>query len=94
MGGGLLQLVAYGAQDVYLTGNPSITCGYDYIYGLRYREMLKKTKNKWIKKLYKKDYSEYMVYYICSYAYFDNIDEGDLSDDVCYQKWLELEMYK
>ncbi len=22
MGGGLLQLVAYGAQDVYLTGNP------------------------------------------------------------------------
>jgi len=25
MGGGLLQLVAYGAQDVYLTGNPSIT---------------------------------------------------------------------
>lgn len=25
MAGGLLQLVAYGAQDVYLTGNPSIT---------------------------------------------------------------------
>jgi hypothetical protein len=25
MGGGLLQLVAYGAQDVYLTGNPQIT---------------------------------------------------------------------
>jgi len=25
MGGGLLQLVAYGAQDVYLTGNPPIT---------------------------------------------------------------------
>jgi len=24
-GGGLLQLVAYGAQDVYLTGNPSVT---------------------------------------------------------------------
>ena len=24
-GGGLLQLVAYGAQDVYLTGNPQIT---------------------------------------------------------------------
>jgi len=24
MGGGLLQLVAYGAQDVYLTGNPQI----------------------------------------------------------------------
>ena len=25
MGGGLLQLVAYGAQDVSLTGNPQIT---------------------------------------------------------------------
>jgi len=25
MSGGLMQLVAYGAQDVYLTGNPSIT---------------------------------------------------------------------
>lgn len=25
MGGGLLQLVAYGAQDIYLTGNPQIT---------------------------------------------------------------------
>jgi len=25
MGGGLLQLVAYGAQDLYLTGNPQIT---------------------------------------------------------------------
>ena len=25
MGGGLLQLVAYGAQDVYLSGNPEIT---------------------------------------------------------------------
>ena len=25
MGGGLMQLVAYGAQDVYLTGNPHIT---------------------------------------------------------------------
>ena len=24
MGGGLLQLVAYGAQDIYLTGNPQI----------------------------------------------------------------------
>jgi hypothetical protein len=24
-GGGLLQLVAYGAQDIYLTGNPQIT---------------------------------------------------------------------
>jgi len=24
MGGGLLQLVAYGAQDVYLTGNPQM----------------------------------------------------------------------
>ena len=22
MGGGLMQLVAYGAQDIYLTGNP------------------------------------------------------------------------
>ena len=25
MGGGLIQLVAYGAQDVHLTGNPEIT---------------------------------------------------------------------
>lgn len=25
MGGGLMQLVAYGAQDIYLTGNPAIT---------------------------------------------------------------------
>jgi hypothetical protein len=25
MGGGLMQLVAYGAQDIYLTGSPSIT---------------------------------------------------------------------
>ena len=25
MGGGLIQLVAYGAQDVYLTGDPEIT---------------------------------------------------------------------
>ena len=25
MGGGLMQLVAMGAQDVYLTGNPQIT---------------------------------------------------------------------
>ena len=25
MGGGILQLVAYGAQDIYLTGNPQIT---------------------------------------------------------------------
>jgi len=27
-GGGLMQLVAYGAQDVYLTGNPQITLTY------------------------------------------------------------------
>ena len=26
MTGGLMQLVAYGAQDIYLTGNPQITC--------------------------------------------------------------------
>jgi hypothetical protein len=25
MAGGLLQLVAYGAQDVYISGNPHIT---------------------------------------------------------------------
>jgi hypothetical protein len=25
MGGGLMQLVAYGAQDIYLTGTPQIT---------------------------------------------------------------------
>ena len=25
MTGGLIQLVAYGAQDIYLTGNPQIT---------------------------------------------------------------------
>ena len=25
MGGGLMQLVAYGAQDIYLTGNTQIT---------------------------------------------------------------------
>ena len=25
MGGGVIQLVAYGAQDIYLTGNPQIT---------------------------------------------------------------------
>jgi len=25
MAGGLMQLVAYGAQDIYLTGNPQIT---------------------------------------------------------------------
>ena len=25
MGGGLMQLVAYGAQDIYLTGNPQIS---------------------------------------------------------------------
>jgi hypothetical protein len=25
MGGGLLQLVSYGAQDIYITGNPQIT---------------------------------------------------------------------
>ena len=25
MGGGLMQLVAYGSQDIYLTGNPQIT---------------------------------------------------------------------
>ena len=25
MGGGLMQLVAYGAQDIYLTGNPQVT---------------------------------------------------------------------
>ena len=25
MGGGLMQLVAYGAQDIYLTGDPQIT---------------------------------------------------------------------
>ena len=25
MGGGLLQLISYGAQDIYLTGNPQIT---------------------------------------------------------------------
>ena len=25
MGGGLIQLVALGAQDVYLTGNPQMT---------------------------------------------------------------------
>ena len=25
MGGGLIQLVAYGAQDIHLTGNPQIT---------------------------------------------------------------------
>lgn len=24
MGGGLMQLVAYGAQDVYITGNPQV----------------------------------------------------------------------
>ena len=25
MAGGLMQLIAYGAQDIYLTGNPQIT---------------------------------------------------------------------
>uniref|UniRef100_A0A6C0IVG5 Major capsid protein N-terminal domain-containing protein n=1 Tax=viral metagenome TaxID=1070528 RepID=A0A6C0IVG5_9ZZZZ len=31
MGGGLIQLVAYGAQDIYLTGNPQITF-FKYVY--------------------------------------------------------------
>ena len=31
MGGGLMQLVAYGAQDVYLTGNAQITFWEGYI---------------------------------------------------------------
>jgi hypothetical protein len=25
MGGGLMQLVSYGAQDIYISGNPQIT---------------------------------------------------------------------
>ena len=32
MGGGLMQLVAYGAQDVYLTGNPQITFYYIQLF--------------------------------------------------------------
>jgi hypothetical protein len=47
MGGGLMQLVAYGAQDVYLTGNPQIT-----FFKVVYRrhtnfsiESIKQTKN-------------------------------------------------
>ena len=32
MGGGLLQLVAYGAQDVYLTGNPQITFFFKVVF--------------------------------------------------------------
>ena len=32
MGGGLMQLVAYGAQDIYLTGNPQITF-FKVVYG-------------------------------------------------------------
>ena len=31
MGGGLIQLVALGSQDVYLTGNPQITFLKQYI---------------------------------------------------------------
>ena len=31
MGGGFIQLVAYGAQDIYLTGNPQITF-FKYVY--------------------------------------------------------------
>ena len=31
MGGGIIQLVAYGAQDIYLTGNPQITF-FKYVY--------------------------------------------------------------
>ena len=31
MGGGLMQLVAIGAQDVFLTGNPQITFLKQYI---------------------------------------------------------------
>ena len=41
MGGGLMQLVAYGAQDIYLTGNPQITIfssslpqTYKFFYGM------------------------------------------------------------
>ena len=34
MGGGLMQLVAYGAQDIYLTGNPQITFCKVNVYGL------------------------------------------------------------
>ena len=47
MGGGLMQLVAYGAQDIYLTGNPQIT-----FFKVVYRrhtnfsmESIKQTKN-------------------------------------------------
>ena len=32
MGGGLMQLVAYGAQDIYLTGNPT-----NYFFKVVYR---------------------------------------------------------
>lgn len=30
-GGGLLQLISYGIQDIYLTGNPNAHF-YDYVY--------------------------------------------------------------
>ena len=32
MGGGLMQLVAYGAQDIYLTGNPQIEKFFKVVY--------------------------------------------------------------
>jgi len=35
MGGGLMQLVAYGSQDIYLTGNPQIT-----FFKVVYRDIL------------------------------------------------------
>ena len=40
MGGGLIQLVSKGAQDVYLTGNPQVTFfkvvyrRYEFFYGM------------------------------------------------------------
>jgi len=40
MGGGLLQLVAYGAQDVYLTGNPQITLILETLFIVKYLAMV------------------------------------------------------
>ena len=44
MGGGLLQLVAYGAQDVSLTGNPQITFLILFLEDIQ--RLLKKQLNK------------------------------------------------
>lgn len=82
VGGGLLQLVAYGAQDVYLTGSPQIT--FSRVTYRRYTNFSVDSTISYQINTYGRKYANFEI------KYNTDFDELDIDIDIAYPITINL----